>query len=200
MTFLIMVTIFLGAISGYFIDSSILGFEENLIEPVIYILIFSSGLSIGYDINIKETFNKIGFKIISTPLVSAFGSVIGGFAVGNILGFSLAQSGAVASGLGWYSLSAVMISEYDASLAAVAFLSNILREILAFVIIPIVAKHIGYIESIGVSGATSMDTTLPAISRYTDEDTTLLAFVSGAIMIVIVPTLVQFFIGLSYGV
>lgn len=185
---------------GYNIDSSLLGFEEILIEPVIYLLIFVSGLSIGYDIDIKKTFKVLGFNLISTPILSAIGSVIGGFVVGKFLGLSFAQSGAVASGLGWYSLSAVMISKYDTSLGAIAFLCNIFREILAFIIIPIVAKKIGYIESIGVSGATSMDTTLPAISKYTDENTTLLAFVSGAIMIIIVPTLVQFFIGLAYGV
>lgn len=200
MTVVIMITIFLGALTGYYVDSSLLGFEDKLIEPVIYFLIFVSGISIGYDINIKKTFNKIGINIISVPIISAFGSVIGGFVVGKFLGFSFAQSGAVASGLGWYSLSAIMISKYDTSLGAIAFLCNIFREILAFIIIPIVAKKIGYIESIGVSGATSMDTTLPAISRYTDENTTLLAFVSGAIMLIIVPTLVQFFIGLAYGV
>lgn len=200
MTVIIILSILLGGFLGYFTPSNFLGFENILVEPILILLIFFAGLSIGYDVDIRETIKKIGAKIFILPIAIALGTIIGGMVAGLILGMDIFKSSAVASGLGWYSLSAVILSKYDASLGAMAMLSNVFRELLSFVVVPLVAKYIGYDEAIAPCGATSMDTTLGVVSRYTDDDTSLLSFSNGVIMIILVPILVQFFIGLAYGV
>ena len=60
---------------------------------------------------------------------------------------------AAASGLGWYSLAPTLLAPYSLSVSAVAFLSNVMREIFSILAIPFVAKYIGYVECASLPGA-----------------------------------------------
>ena len=77
-----------------------------------------------------------------------------------------------------------------------AFLSNVFREIIAIVSIPFIAKHIGYLETIAAGAAISMDTGLPVITKNTNSEAVVVAFISGAILSLSVTVLVPLFIGL----
>ncbi|MDF2616165.1 MAG: hypothetical protein K0Q47_820 [Sedimentibacter sp.] len=70
------------------------------------------------------------------------------------------------------------------------------REIIAFISIPFIAKHIGYLETIAVGGAISMDTGLPIITRNTSQEVVIISFISGIIISLMVPILVPIFVGL----
>ncbi|MFZ5648571.1 MAG: lysine exporter LysO family protein [Bacillota bacterium] len=109
----------------------------------------------------------------------------------------LKEASAVGAGFGWYSLSGVILSQiYSVEAGALAFLTNVMREIIAFVLIPVLAARIGSLAAVAPGGATTMDTTLPLIARSTDADTTVIAFVNGATLSAMVPVLVPLLIGL----
>ncbi len=78
----------------------------------------------------------------------------------------------------------------------VGFLTNVFREILAFVFIPIIAKRIGFLETIAAGAAISMDTGLPLITKNTNQEVALISFISGVIISLSVTVLVPIFVGL----
>jgi uncharacterized membrane protein YbjE (DUF340 family) len=84
-----------------------------------------------------------------------------------------------------------MLSQlHSPALGALAFLTNVCRELLAVVISPFLAKRCHYLLAVAPGGATTMDTTLPLISQCTDTQTTLVAFVNGVLLSSLVPVLV----------
>lgn len=70
------------------------------------------------------------------------------------------------------------------------FLSNVLRELLAIIFIPFIAKKIGAFESVATAGATAMDSVLPVINKSNPPNVAIIAFYSGLIITIIVPILV----------
>jgi uncharacterized membrane protein YbjE (DUF340 family) len=89
-----------------------------------------------------------------------------------------------------------MISQMGhVELGALAFLVNLLRELLAFVLIPLVASHLGNIPAIAPGGATTMDTTLPLIAEVTDSEGVVAALISGAVLSALVPVLIPLLLG-----
>lgn len=72
------------------------------------------------------------------------------------------------------------------------FLSNLMREIFSFFIIPFLAVHFNYYTCIAPAGATSEDTTLPVMLKYTNEETVVLSVLNGVICSFCVPILISF--------
>ena len=97
---------------------------------------------------------------------------------------------AASAGFGWYSLAPMLLSSYSATLSAVAFLSNVMREVGSILLIPIVAQRLGFIECVALPGAAAMDTVLPVVVGSTHERITIYSFVSGVILSFAVPVLV----------
>ena len=195
---MILVSVLLGAILGYLFDVKILTEASILIEPLSYAIVFVSGLSVGYSLNGRKLKKHLIIDVFAMPIFISIGSIVGAMLLGGFAGFNFWQSGLMASGLGWYSLSAIMISDYDIGLAAMALMINVFREIFAIATIPFIARYVGFFFSLSAGGATSMDTTLPVISRSTNEDTTIIAFANGAILIIVVPALVEIFINIGF--
>ena len=111
-----------------------------------------------------------------------------------LCGLSLPTGAAIASGLGWYSLSGVMLTGIaGAQIGSITFLSNLLRELISFFTIPWIAKHLNYPTCIAPAGATSEDTTLPMMIRCTNGETVVLSVVNGVICSAFVPMLIEFF-------
>lgn len=159
-------------------------------------LLFLIGIDIGKQKTVLKEIKEMGFKILWVPAMIALGSISGAVLVGFFLKMPINESAAVGAGFGWYSLSAVILADYSDSLSAIAFLSNVVREILAILVIPFIAKYIGKVESVAPSGATAMDTTLPVIAKYTDSQTAIVAFVSGSVLSMMVPFLVPLIINI----
>ena len=138
---------------------------------------------------------KRGHQVILVPILLTIGSLIGGALASVILSMSLWEVLAVSSGVGWYSLTGPMITElYNIELGTVGFLSNVIREISAFIMIPLVAR-VSYLAAIGPGGATTMDSTLPVISRFTNPETSVIAFFSGFMLSFVPPVLIPLFLG-----
>lgn len=77
-------------------------------------------------------------------------------------------------------------------MGSIAFLSNLMREIISFFLIPWIATHLNYYSCIAPAGATSEDTTLPMMIRYTNEETVVLSVINGVICSALVPVLISF--------
>jgi len=75
----------------------------------------------------------------------------------------------------------------------VALLANIARELITLLASPLLVRWFGPLAPISVGGATSMDTTLPIISRYSGKDLVTLSVFHGFCMDFSVPFLVTFF-------
>ena len=67
-------------------------------------------------------------------------SLAGGAVASIFLSLTMSETIAVSAGMGWYSFSAIELSKVSVELGGIAFLSNIFRELLAIIFIPIIAK------------------------------------------------------------
>lgn len=101
---------------------------------------------------------------------------------------------AVGSGMGYYSLSSIFITEYKGpELGTVALLSNIFREIMTLLCAPLLVRWFGNLAPIASGGATTMDTTLPIITRCAGQQFVVVSIFHGFVTDFSVPFLVTFF-------
>ena len=159
---------------------------------ILYLLMFCVGISVGGQRGVLASLRRHSAQILLVPLGVIVGSLAGGGLCGLLLRMPLREALSIGGGLGWYSLAGVSVSS-AAGVAAgsVAFLSNLLREIGAFLLIPLVARRVNACACIAVAGATSEDTTLPMILRYTDGETAVLSVLNGVICSAFVPVLLS---------
>lgn len=158
----------------------------------LYAMILLSGISIGIDKKSWEVFKNLNLKVLLLPVAIIIGSLGGAALTSFVLpSLNLREILAVGAGLGYYSLSSIIISElHGEALALVALLSNLSREILTIVLAPVMVTYFGKLSPIASGGATSMDTTLPVIIKFTGKDYAVISVVSGVILTLIVPFLV----------
>lgn len=175
-------------------ESEIIRFISKNSDMILYILMFSVGVSIGMHNGILKKIRQYHLKILIIPLGITAGSILGGLLCSLILKLPLNQGAAVASGMGWYSLAGVTISRLGgAELGSIAFMSNLMREFFSFFLIPIIAAKLNYCTCIAPAAATSEDTTLPVLLKYTDEETVVLSVLNGMLCSFFVPILITFF-------
>ncbi len=198
MSLSILLSVLLGVGAGYFLLPPTVGASIGLIVDVgLMVLLFFVGIDIGKQKGILEKVKKVGFKVFLVPLVVTLASVLGAVLAGILLKIDLNEAGAVGAGLGWYSLSStILLAEGLVELSALAFLANVFREVAALILIPLVAKKIGFLEAIGPAGATAMDTALPVISRSTSPQVAIISFITGVTCTIIVPILLPIVLNL----
>lgn len=158
-------------------------------------LMFCVGISIGCDTSVLKSFKEVNPRLMMLPIMTILGTLAGCAAVSVLLGHrQLTDSLAVGSGFGYYSLSSIFITQYrGAELGTIALLANISREILTLLCAPLLAKYFGRLAPISVGGATTMDTTLPIITRYSGESFIIVSIFHGFCVDFSVPFLVTFF-------
>ena len=187
----ITVAIIAGVISGFFFRNDFLILNSDKIVSLgLCLLLFFVGMDIGDSGDIFPKFKKFGKKIWFLPMSTIAGSLLGGYIGSMFTTLTMGQGIAVSAGLGWYSLSAIELSKISAELGSLAFLTNVLRELIAIFSVPFIAKYIGSLESVSVAGATAMDTLLPIINKNNSADISIVAFFSGIVLTTAVPFLV----------
>lgn len=195
MSFLIIITLIGGIFAGYFVPEGISFFINSFSSVLLMILIFSVGIDIGLNKQVFEQIKKMGFKILLIPFAVALGSLAGGVLLSIFLPQSLKECLAISSGLGWYSLSGILMTEAGNPIGGtISFIANVAREILTFLVVPFIAKHINYYCAIAPAGATAMDTTLAVISRNTNGKIAVIAFTSGVTLTAVIPVLIPLFL------
>ena len=158
-------------------------------------LMFSVGLSVGNDPQTLKNFRSLNPRLVFLPIITILGTLAGSAAVSLILTHrSLTDCLAVGSGFGYYSLSSIFITEYKgAELGTIALLANISREILTLLAAPLLVRWFGNLAPISAGGATTMDTTLPIITRTAGQQFVVVSIFHGFVVDFSVPFLVTLF-------
>lgn len=194
------VSIIIGVICGHFIFSpeTVILFRQ-MAKPVLYILMFSVGISVGLNKTVFRKIKELHFKILIIPFGIIIGSLIGGIISALILNMNINEGLAIASGLGWYSLSGVMMTDLaGAEIGTITFMSNLFRELLSFIIIPFIAKFTNEYTVIAPAASTSEDTCLPIIRKYAGDEIIILSVINGVICSAVVPILVNLCYNLNF--
>ncbi len=178
----------------------------TLTTIVLYLLMLQVGISIGADKKLKEILASIKPKYLLIPLGTIIGTLSFSALAALILSkWSVFDCMAVGSGFAYYSLSSILITELKAAslgeamaveLATIALMANIMREIIALLGTPIFCKYFGRFAPISVGGATTMDTTLPIITKYCGKDLVFVAIFHGVLVDLTVPMFVSLFCSL----
>lgn len=162
-------------------------------------LMFSVGISIGNNPHTLKNFCSLNPKLIFLPLMTILGTLSATACISLLLPHRTApECMAVGAGFGYYSLSSIFITEYKgAELGTIALLSNIMREIFTLLMAPLLVRWFGNLAPISCGGATTMDTTLPIITRYSGQQFAVVSIFHGFVVDFSVPFLVTFFCSLS---
>ncbi|MEG0919440.1 MAG: lysine exporter LysO family protein [Bacilli bacterium] len=197
MTKLVICTVLAGMASGYFFMPELfINISGNILVVGLCVLLIFVGIDIGYQGTVVENFKKVGWRIVLIPIAIMIGTFAGSIVGSLFLPISMKESLAVGAGFGWYSLAPVVLAEYSAEISAISFMHNVFREVIGIILIPIVAKYIGYIETTSLPGSAAMDVCLPIVEKSTNADIAVYSFISGAALSFAVPILVPFIIGL----
>ena len=197
---------------GFFALGCLLGAGGGLLEAwikgdaslyVLYLLMFQVGLSIGSDKKLKEILRSIRPRLLLVPLATIVGTLTFSAAVSLLLvKWSLMDCLAVGSGFAYYSLSSILITQLKepslgvqlaTELGTIALMANIMREIMALLGAPLFARYFGRLAPICAGGATTMDTTLPVITRYAGKELVFVSILHGILVDLSVPFFVSFF-------
>ena len=172
--------------------------ESDVSYYALCALMFCVGIGIGSDSGILSSFRKVNPRLMLLPLMTIFGTLAGTAAAALLLPHRhLFDCMAIGSGFGYYSLSSIFITEYrGAELGTIALLANIMREILTLLCAPLFARWFGTLAPITMGGATTMDTTLPIITRASGQDFVVVSIFHGFCVDFSVPFLVTFFCSL----
>jgi uncharacterized membrane protein YbjE (DUF340 family) len=169
-----------------------------LTDVVLYTLMGLVGILLGADRAAFEALRRAGLRFLLVPLAITVGTLLGGLAMAPLSGLPVGQTLAVAGGLGWYSLSGVLLAGMGyAAAGATAVLANILRELLALIFIPTIARRLHPLQTLAPAGATATDVTLPIILASAGADMAMLAVASGGLLSALVPFLVPLLAGLG---
>ena len=172
--------------------------ESDVSYYALCALMFCVGIGIGSDSGILSSFRKVNPRLMLLPLMTIFGTLAGTAAAALLLPHRhLFDCMAIGSGFGYYSLSSIFITEYrGAELGTIALLANIMREIVTLLCAPLFARWFGKLAPITMGGATTMDTTLPIITRASGQDFVVVSIFHGFCVDFSVPFLVTFFCSL----
>ena len=152
---------------------------------------------IGFDLGAE--FHQLQWRslprpLLWLPLVNIALTLLCGLLFSVMRGIPARQGLLLYSGLGWYSLSSVLIAQRGLALmAGLAFIHNVFRELLAILTAPLAARVSPYLP-IYLGGATSMDVMLPFVQRYSGRTYTLVSFYSGIVCSLAVLPLVRIFL------
>ena len=186
--------VLIGVIAGWSLKHWLPNVDE-LVTWLLYLLLFLVGCQLRQgNFRLRKLFlNTQGVAIAVTTVIA---TLLAGLLAGAVLGLEWNKSLAVVSGFGWYSLSGILITGLgDPVLGTTAFLLDLGREIVALMLIPLFARINSHL-SVGYSGATAMDFTLPLLGKVHGTDIVPVCIASGFIMSFLTPVLIPLFMGM----
>ncbi len=170
---------------------------------LLYALMLQVGISIGSDSKLKETLRSLSPRVLVVPLATIIGTLVMCFGVSFLLSrWSIGEVMAVGGGFGYYSLSSILVSSLKeasigaqaaAELGTITLMANIFREMMTLVFAPFMVRWFSPLAPICSGGATTMDVTLPVITRYSGQAWVFVSIVHGVVVDFSVPILVPLF-------
>lgn len=164
-------------------------------EWVLYVLLVLVGISIGLNRSLFQEIRTLGWSMLIVPACSAAGSLLGAFLCALLFHLDLSGSMAAASGLGWYSLEGILLNRYlGVHWGSIGFLTNLMREIFTYLLIPAFGQRMPAQTGIAFAGATSTDTSLPVILKVYGQQAAVLSIANGMICSAFVPVFTSLFV------
>ncbi len=168
------------------------------------VLMFLVGVSVGRSPALAQVACALRSPhMLLLPLATLAGTLLFSAVAGWLLTrWGVPDCLAVGSGMGYYSLSSVLITQLRtpalgtglaAQLGAVALLANVFRELLALTGAKLFRRRFGRWAPIAVGGATTADVTLPVILRVSGVGVAAPAVCHGLLLDLSVPLLVTAF-------
>lgn len=184
-----------GLLAGYYLLPD-MPMAEQVATWALMLLLFLIGIQLrnaGLSLR-KLLMNRQGLGIALSLTLS---SLVAGVALIPWLALPWHDVLALASGFGWYSLSGIVIGDaLGPAWGGVAFLNDVLREIIALAIIPLLIASRPAM-AIGYGGATAMDFTLPVIRSSGGLACVPVAIASGFLLSFLSPVLMAVFLSLG---
>lgn len=161
-----------------------------IIDYELYLLAVIIGIEIGRSFNIG-LLKRTTMLAILAVVVNVVGAIILSLVFSPFI--PLKASLMITLGSGWYSYTGPFVAKYfGPALGVIGFLSNFLREQLAFVLLPILLRvKATPIGAIAIGGATSMDVTLPLYVDLLGGEYAVGAMISGFILTLLVPIILS---------
>lgn len=190
-SFIVLICFLLGIIIGHIelVPKELI--YEGLATCIVYFMLFTVGMTIGINSQAWQVIRSLKGKILLIPL-----GILGGTLLGAVISWLILQNIflrdviAVASGLGYYSLSSMLVTQFTTpDLGALTLLVNIAREIIAMTFAPLFVRLVGGLGPLSVAAASS-ELCIPIIARTSGELNTILAIFSGAVLTICVPIII----------
>lgn len=172
-------------------------------EYVLYALLFLVGIGIGSDPELPNIIRSFSPRVLVVPAATIIGTIaFSALTIFLLPHRTLADCLAIGSGMGYYSLSSVLITQLRtpdagitiaAELGTIALIANIVRELITLLASPALARLFGPLAPICAGGATTADTTFPIITQTVGSRYAFIAIIHGIIVDASVPFLVSLF-------
>ncbi len=157
-------------------------------------LLFCIGFDLGVELH-RLDLRKLPPLLLLAPALNVALSLLAGLLFSLLTRLSLREGLLLTAGLGWYSLSSVLLAAKGlALLSLLAFIHNVFRELLSILSAPLAARLSPYLP-VYLGGATSMDVMLPFVQRYCGREYTLVSFDAGLVCSLAVLSLVRLIAG-----
>jgi len=203
MTWLIITFVILGLLFGYFYIrthlSDVDGFNDkagNVMTLGLCILMASIGFDMGLAGTVAGQIKQIGLRVLVFPFAIILGTALSSVLISFFLPLSMRECLAVGFGFGWYTFAPVSIAGAGHVMAsAVSFMHNVFRETFGIVLIPVLAKKIGYIEVCSLPGVAAADIGLTLVEKAARPDIIVYSFAIGIVESLLIPLLVTLAIG-----
>lgn len=167
---------------------------DALADWVLRLLLAVIGFDLGADFH-RLKLRDLPAPVLFLPLVNIGLTLACGVLFALLKGLPLRQGLLLFAGMGWYSLSSVLIAQKGlVVMSLLAFIANVARELFAILTAPAAARVSPYLP-IYLGGATSMDVMLPFVQRYSGRRHTLVSFYSGVVCSLAVIPLVRVLLG-----
>jgi len=184
-----------GLLLGYYLLPAV-PFIDQTTTGLLMLLLLLIGLQLR---NAGLSLRKLLMNVqgLGIALVLMASSMLAGVLLIPVLGLPWHQALALTSGFGFYSLSGIVIGDaMGPAWGGVAFMNDMLREIIALAIIPLVIARRPAM-AIGYGGATAMDFTLPVIRSSGGLACVPVAIASGLVLSFFAPVFMGLFLSLG---
>lgn len=157
----------------------------------LYLLLFLIGLDLA---QVAISRSWLAPRVLMIPVLVMLASMLAGVLLSWLTGERLMVALALSTGFGWFSLSGALAGQYlGEAYGSVALLIDLMRELIGLTVVFLLGRNYA-LSSIGVCGATAMDTTLPFVRKACNYEYVPIAIISGLILTIAAPFFMLFFL------
>ncbi|MBK2093628.1 LysO family transporter [Francisella philomiragia] len=183
-----LIYLIIGYILGEIININITSFINDIVFVMLLLLMLIIGGLLRFEnISLISLFkNKLAMSVVVIVIAT---SIISAILISYMINIPVKQSIMISSGLGWYSLSVVLNTDFIGEYyGMITFMVDFLREILVIAMVPLLKRYFS-VEMVGYAANTAMDFCLPILRNNYGNKVVPLAITIGLTMTIITPIL-----------